>query len=91
MKELARDVFSTPSDYLEAHDIERLIEIRQVSEISEIPEIDRLDEGEKHSIILAYQLSLPLLIEETIGRQIASSAGIQISGIVGQIIKAFKE
>jgi predicted nucleic acid-binding protein len=91
LKELAGDIFSTPLDYLEAYNIGSLIEIRQVSEISDIPEIDRLDEGEKHAISLAHQLGLPLLIEETIGRQIASSVGIQISGIAGQIIKAFKE
>ena len=32
-----------------------------------------------------------MLIEETIGRQIAILAGIRISGIAGQIIKAYKE
>jgi predicted nucleic acid-binding protein len=91
LQELAGDNFLTPSDYLEAHHIEELVEIRQVLKISAIPEIERLDEGEKHAISLAYQLGLPLLIEETIGRQIASAAGIQISSIAGQIIKAFKE
>jgi predicted nucleic acid-binding protein len=47
--------------------------------------------GEKHAISLAHQLGLPLLIEETIGRRIATSAGIRISGIAGHIIKAYKE
>jgi predicted nucleic acid-binding protein len=34
---------------------------------------------------------LPLLIEETIGRHIAKNLGIPISGIAGQIIKAFQQ
>lgn len=70
--------------------MEDLIEITAVSKISDLSGIDRLDEGEQHAISLAYQLGLPLLIEETIGRQVASSAGIQISGIAGQILRAFK-
>jgi predicted nucleic acid-binding protein len=78
LKELAADIFSTPQDYIEAYNLKNLIEIRQVSEISDISEIDRLDEGEKYAISLAHQLGLPLLIEETIGRQIASSVGIQV-------------
>jgi predicted nucleic acid-binding protein len=89
LKEVAEGEFSDPLDYLEAYKIEDLIEIKSVQTISNIPEIERLDEGEKEAISLAYQLKLPLLIEETIGRKIAQSANIHISGIAGQIIKAY--
>lgn len=90
LQELAGDNFLAPTDYLKTNNIESLIEIRQVTQISSLSEIDRLDEGEKHAISLAYQLEIPLLIEETIGRRTALSAGIQISGIAGQIFKANK-
>ncbi|TVM01577.1 MAG: hypothetical protein CV087_10680 [Candidatus Brocadia sp. WS118] len=89
LKEVAEGEFSDPLDYLEEYKIEDLIEIKSVQTISNIPEIERLDEGEKEAISLAYQLKLPLLIEETIGRRIAQSANIHISGIAGQIIKAY--
>lgn len=88
LKEVAEGKFSDPLDYLEAYQIEDLIEIKSVQSISNIPQIERLDEGEKEAISLAYQLKLPLLIEETIGRKIAQSVNIHISGIAGQIMKA---
>ena len=90
LKEVAEGNFSDPLDYLAAYEIEDLIEIRTVQKISNIPGIERLDAGEKEAISLAHQLNLPLLIEETMGRKIALSANIHISGIAGQIIKAFK-
>ncbi|MGH7491599.1 MAG: hypothetical protein ACREOO_04315 [bacterium] len=91
LEELASDSFPDPAEYLHFHLINDLVEVRPVLTISDISEIHRLDKGEKQAISLAYQLSLPLLIEETIGRQIATSAALQISGIAGQIMKAFKE
>ena len=90
IKEVAEGGYSDPLDYLEAYNIEDLIEIKTVQNISNIPDIERLDEGEKEAISLAYQLNLPLLIEETMGRRIAQSANIHISGIAGQIMKAYK-
>lgn len=91
LKELASGKYSVPFDYLHANKIDDLFEVKTVSQISNIDQINRLDEGEKHAITLAHQLNLPLLIEETIGRQVALSAGLQISGIAGQIVKAFRE
>lgn len=91
LKEVAEGEFSDPFDYLETHGIEDLIEIKSVQTLSKIPEIERLDEGEKEAISLAYQLKLPLLIEETTGRKIAQSVNIPISGIAGQILKAYRE
>ena len=91
LEELAADNILVPAEYLNLHLINDLVEVRPVSALSNIAEIHRLDRGEKQAISLAEQLGLPLLIEEALGRQIASAAGIQISGIAGQIIKAFKE
>lgn len=51
----------------------------------------RLHTGEAEAISLALQFKCPLLIEETLGRKIAMSAGLKISGIAGQVIKAFKQ
>ncbi len=73
------------------HSIIDFVEIKQITKIGQIVEIQRLDLGEIEAISLAKQLKLPLLIEETLGRRIASRAGIKISGIAGQIVKAFRE
>jgi len=91
LKEVAEGGYSDPLEYLEAYKIEDLIEIKTVQKISNIPDIERLDKGEKEAISLAHQLNLPLLIEETMGRRIAQSANIHISGIAGQIMKAYKD
>lgn len=91
MNELASGKYPKPFDYLHANRIEDLFEVKTLPQISNIERINRLDEGEKQAISLAHQLNLPLLIEETIGRQVALSAGLKISGIAGQIIKAFRE
>jgi len=90
LSELSADSFEYPAEYLDFYSIKDLRMVRHVREISELAEIQRLDEGEKQAISLAHQLGLPLLIEETIGRHVASSAGIPISGIAGQIVKSFK-
>lgn len=90
-EELTEGRFSDPEKYLNKYRIEDLVEVKSAATISEIPSFDRLDKGEKEAISLAYQLNLPLLIEETIGRRVALSAGIHISGIAGQIVKAYRE
>ena len=51
----------------------------------------RLHIGEAQAIQLAQELALPLLIEETMGRRVAQGLGIAISGIAGQILKAFRQ
>jgi len=91
LQEISQGNYSNPLDYLRHFDIENLIEVRAVKNISAIPEIERLDEGEKQAISLAIELNLSLLIEETSGRRLAISAGVHISGIAGQIIKAYRE
>jgi len=42
-----------------------------------------LDQGESEAIMLAKTLSLPLIIDETRGRNIASQMGIRIVGLLG--------
>jgi len=48
-----------------------------VSQPQELPEVERLHEGETQTIQLALELQLPLLIEETVGRRVAQSIGVQ--------------
>ena len=55
-----------------------------------MPGAELLDLGEREAIQIALERTLPLLIEEQIGRQCARSLGLQISGIAGQIAKAFR-
>src|SRR5687768_6701957 len=88
---VAAGQFATPDGYLQHYAISDLIEVRTMSQPRELPEAERLHEGEIQAIQLALELQLPLLIEETVGRRVAQSVGIQISGIAGQIIKAFRQ
>jgi len=91
LEEVTAGQFATPDEYLQHYAISDLIEVRTVSQPCELPEAERLHEGETQAIQLALELQLPLLIEETVGRRVAQSVGIQISGIAGQILKAFRQ
>lgn len=91
LAEVAADQFEVPQAYLEHYEIVDLIEIREVTRHSQLPEMDRLHPGEIEAIQLALDLQLPLLIEETAGRRVAQQVGLRISGIAGQIIKAFRQ
>ena len=62
-----------------------------VARSEQLPEVVRLHVGEAQAIQLARELALPLLIEETVGRRVAQGLGIAISGIAGQILKAFRQ
>ena len=91
LEEVAEGLFANPQDYLQYHNITDLIEVRPVSNPPALPEAERLHDGESQAIQLALELHLPLLIEETVGRRVAQSVGVQISGIAGQIISAFRQ
>jgi predicted nucleic acid-binding protein len=91
LSEVAEGQFENPQAYLQYYSIIDLLEIRAVSQPHALPEAERLHEGKKQAIQLALELQLPLLIEETVGRRVAQSVGIQISGIAGQIIKALRQ
>jgi predicted nucleic acid-binding protein len=91
LEEVAVGQFATPREYLQHYSIRDLIEVRTVSQPRVLPEAERLHEGETQAIQLALELQLPLLIEETVGRRVAQSVGLQISGVAGQILKAFRQ
>lgn len=91
LEEVAAGQFATPEEYLQHYGISDLLEVRTVSQSHVLPEAVRLHEGETQAIQLALELQLPLLIEETVGRRVAQSVGLQISGVAGQILKAFRQ
>ncbi len=82
--------FPNGREYLKLYGIERFIEVREASCIADVPGIDMLDVGEVQAIYLALELKKELLIEERDGRRVAKNAGLQISGIAGQVLKALE-
>lgn len=82
--------YDAPSDYIEAYGLEDLLTVRTAPAGPELPESTRLHEGETQAIRLALQLEIPLLIEEKAGRRVAQEVGVQISGLAGQVLKAFR-
>ena len=91
LDEVAAGQFVDPQEYLHYYNITDLIEVRPVSRTPVISRAERLHDGETQAIQLALELQLPLLIEETVGRRVAQSMGIRVSGIAGQIITAFQQ
>ena len=91
LDEVVQGQFENPAAYLRYYGIMDLVEISVVSKRYNFPGMERLHEGEKQAIQLALELQLPLLIEETVGRHIAKSLGIPITGVAGQIVKAFQQ
>ena len=89
--EVAEGQFATPHAYLQHYGIVDLIEVHAVLRNERLPEATRLHVGEAQAIHLALELALPLLIEETVGRRVAQGMGISISGIAGQVLKAFRQ
>lgn len=91
LDEVVEGKFINPHTYLQHYGIVDLIEVRSVSQSEQLPEAARLHVGEAQAIQLALELALPLLIEETVGRRVARGMGISISGIAGQVLKAFRQ
>lgn len=60
-----------------------------VDVISELPQ--RIHEGEREAIALAYELGMPLLIDERRGRQAAENIGVVIIGSLGVLAEARRE
>ena len=91
LDEVAEGQFTTPHAYVQHYGIADLIEVQAASRSEQLPDATRLHIGEAQAIQLARELALPLLIEETIGRRVARGLGISISGIAGQVLKAFRQ
>jgi predicted nucleic acid-binding protein len=89
--ELYQGQFLSAEAYLAHYAIADLVEVALVSAHAGLPEIRLLDRGEREAIALALERGLPLLIEETAGRRVAMAAGLHISGIAGQVVKAYRE
>lgn len=76
------------TNYLEYHHIQDFIAVEAAPDPA--PHLARLDEGERYAIALASARRLPLLIEDRLGRELASSEGLIVSGIAGQILTAHR-
>lgn len=50
-----------------------------------------LDEGESEAIVLAKELTLPLIIDEKKGRKIAKNLGISIIGLLGVLYLCYSK
>jgi hypothetical protein len=72
LDEVTEGQFATPQAYLQHYGIVDLLEVHAVSQRERLPEVARLHVGEAQAIQLARELALPLLIEETVGRQVAA-------------------
>jgi predicted nucleic acid-binding protein len=90
LEELYQGQFGSPEAYLSYYDVAKLLDVVEVGPGS-FPALERLDRGEQDAIHLAQQRGLPLLIEEEAGRVVARQLGITISGIAGQVLRAFRE
>lgn len=66
------------------------IEAKEIQELKpEVKLITRsLDSGEREAIALAYQMNIPLAIDDYLGRQAARRLNLQVMGVVGVLIKA---
>jgi predicted nucleic acid-binding protein len=76
--------------YAEHYGISGFLQVVEVQSKRALPEGELLDPGETDAIRLALERGLPLLIEEEAGRRVAQQLGLHISGIAGQILKAFR-
>jgi len=90
LEELFQGQFVSAEAYLEHYNVADLLEVVEVNPNIQ-PELEQLDSGEQEAIQLALQRHLPLLIEEEAGRSVARQLGVSISGIAGQVLKAFQE
>jgi len=91
LEELAQGQFLNPQAYLDHYGIGDLLEVVEIRGDLEVPGAELLDHGERAAIQMAIERGLPLLIEEEAGRQCARQLSLQISGIAGQVVKAFRD
>ena len=88
--ELYQGMFSSWDSYRNYYDLQSFIVIVEITDATTFLGYERLDIGDRQAIQLAWQRGLPLLIEEEQGRQVAQALGLELSGMAGQIVKAYR-
>lgn len=86
LAELSEGLPGGGAAYVRLHDLRGLLVVVVAPTGMSRPD---LDPGEAASIALAEARGLPLLIEERVGRRVATERGIAISGAAGQVRRAF--
>ena len=67
------------------------VEVRMPANLERVARLrEQLDNGESQAIALAIELSAALLIDEAIGRRVATEHGIQITGALGVLVRGKK-
>lgn len=90
LAEVVHGQFADVHAYAEHYGVSGFLLVVEVQSKRSLPEGEWLDPGETEAIQLALERDLPLLIEEEAGRRVAQQLGLHISGIAGQILKAFR-
>jgi predicted nucleic acid-binding protein len=90
LAEVIHGQFVDEHAYMEHYGISDFLEVAEIQDQRALPGSELLDSGETDAIRLALERNLPLLIEEEAGRLVAQQTGLHISGIAGQILKAFR-
>jgi predicted nucleic acid-binding protein len=90
LQEVVQGQFGEAEAYLAHYGIQDLIRVVEIDSQQEMAGLDILDQGEQEAIRLALKENLLLLIEEEAGRAVAQQLGIRISGIAGQVLRAFR-
>jgi predicted nucleic acid-binding protein len=90
MEELLQGLAVDRDTYLQHYGIAGFLEVVSPGKALVLPGMERLHGGENQAIQLALERELPLLIEEEAGREVALEAGLRISGIAGQLLKAVR-
>jgi predicted nucleic acid-binding protein len=63
------------------------LSVRRVADLQRIEELNqRLDPGEAEALVLALELGVPLLIDESHGRRRAGDLGIDVLGTLGVLL-----
>src|SRR5699024_10035049 len=91
LEELAQGEFESGGAYLSYYHAGDILTIKRVSSFDLQAETSHLDKGERQAIQLASNEGLALLIEEHAGRKTAMELGMHISGIAGQLRKAYQK
>lgn len=90
IEELYQGEFTNWNEYKNYYNVSDCLKIVE-EELIILEVLKGLDKGEQQAIQLAYNLQLPILIEEEKGRKIAQQLELKFSGIAGQIIKANRQ